>query len=160
VEHLDAQILQPAGDADALIEQAVAPLSRLERAGGPYEARYVLLDTDVVVNRNGDAHLDTLSRRAKREGMELVWQRTCDEALLLRHLQGCDRLKPPIQGCDRLKPPTTRDALREIGKRVANYRKGWPASRLAEHIDADGVRRAAGVEPELRLLLQDIGLVA
>lgn len=148
--YLDAQIIQPAGgNPDIILEKAVVLLSRLEKAGDRYEAKYILLDTDVAVSRNGDAHLDTLSQRASREGMVLVWQRTCHEALLLRHLQGCERLRPP----------TLRDALRELERRIEGYRKGWPASRLAEHIDAGGVRRAATAEPELRLLLKEIGLI-
>jgi len=77
----------------------------------------------------------------------VIWQTPCHEALLLRHLDGCQQLRPP----------TSPQALAELRQRWPEYVKGMPAFRLADRIDNAAIRRALQVETELAGFLADLG---
>lgn len=147
--HLDPQIIDGAGgDAERMIARARARIDRLEKAGGRYPVRYVLLDSDVTVVRQGAGALERLSTQARGAGIELVWQRCCHEAFLLRHMPGCERRDPP----------TAADALDRLREQIPDYQKGWASERLGKVITIDHVKRAATVDPGLQGLLAEIGL--
>jgi hypothetical protein len=57
-----------------------------------------------------------------------------------------------------MRPQTSELSLEAITKIWPEYRKGTPAVELAAWIDAEALRRAATVEPELRTFLDLIAL--
>ena len=69
--------------------------------------------------------------------------------MLLRHLDGCQALRPPI----------TAIALQELIRRWPEYHKPMPALRLATRIGAPQVLQAANVEESLRAFLQACGIL-
>lgn len=145
--HLEAVLLRPGGgDPCALVELARRKLSEKRQKRGRFFAQFILLDDDLM----GKMPLrDQRAQAIAREGrMRFVWQRTCHEALLLRHLDGCATLRPP----------TTALAKAELLQRWPDYQQGMSASELEKRIGAAAVRRAAAVEPELAELLQTIGI--
>lgn len=143
--HLDTVVLQPgAGDPLALIERAASLMAQRTRRGGPFAACAVLIDSDTqgrVPAR--DARAAALARTI---GLRIIWQSPCHEGLLLRHLAGCEALRPP----------DVRQAEAELLKRWPNYRKGMPAARLATVFGVTDVIRAARDEPDLRAFLAEI----
>lgn len=143
--HIDAVLLQPgAGDPLGLVERAVRLIrDRSERAGA-YVIRAVLLDSDktgLIPER--DARVLALARR---HGLHLIWQKPCHEGFLLRHLDGCETLRPAQSA----------EAMAELQRRWPDYRKGLPAARLAGRLDEGCILRAASVETVLRDFLDAI----
>lgn len=147
--HLDAVLLQPGGgDPLALMEQAAARADERERRrGDPYERRFVIIDDDKLGQTpERDQRIVGVAAAA---GLQIVWQRPCHEALLLRHLEGCGQLRPP----------STPIARQQLGARWPDYGKAMPAARLAQRLDRAAVVRAAAIEPELAIFLLQIGLI-
>ena len=141
--HLDAVVLNPgAGDPYELVRRAIARASDLAERHGAYAFRAVLLDAD----RHDAASL--MGRRtteiARENGMALIWQEPCHEALLLRHLQGCQSLRPS----------NSSEAMRILLRHWPTYRKAMPAVILEAMLDEAAVLRAAEVEPPLRGFLR------
>jgi len=140
--HLDIVLVQPGGgDPLAIVERAVRLLQDRVRRLGRYHAHAVLLDCDklgLVPERDRQ-----IAPLAARHRLHLIWQEPCHEAVLLRH----------IKGCERLRPADTQRAGEELRRRCPDYRKGMPALRLMAFIGADGVRRAARGEPALAAFL-------
>ena len=146
--HLHIEELGPgAGDPLSRIETAVLRLKRLEERRGAPAERFALLDFDQALRDPQRA--DRARKLASDNRIEIVWQRPCFEAVLLRHLKGKAGHRPP----------DTQTAARALEKEWPEYRKPMMRSNLARRIDRDAVLRAAGVEAELRLLLQCIGIL-
>ncbi len=143
--HLDPVLLRPGGgDPCALVELAARKLSERTRNRGRFQAQFILLDDDClgkVPERDDRAH-----RIADEAGFEFIWQSTCHEALLLRH----------IDGCAALRPATTALAQAALRQRWPTYAKGMSAIELGKMIDAKAVGRAAQVEPKLEAFLNTI----
>ncbi len=146
--HLDAVLLRPGGgDPLGLVELAAKRAAERTRKHGAYEARFVLLDDDKLgAAPPRDAKIEAVRAAAQ---IQLVWQRTCHEALLLRHLQGCVQRRPA----------STALAIAALLQEWPAYKKGMAASRLAEKIDREAVARAAPVEPDLATLLEQAGIL-
>lgn len=147
--HLDAVLLQPGGgDPLALVERAAARVAEREGSrGDPYARRFVLLDRDKIGQTpQRDQRIPGVAAGAD---LQLIWQRPCHEAMLLRHLEDCAQPQPP----------TTPIACQQLGARWPGYQKAMPAARLAERLDRAAVERAAAVEPDLAILLKEIGLI-
>lgn len=146
---LDPVLLRPGGgDPCDLIELAARKLSEKVRTRGiRYAAKMVLLDNDLI--GQAPARDARGMQSAIQSGLELIWQSPCHEALLLRHLENCNTLRPP----------TTAIAQDQLRQRWPTYEKGMAASQLIRKLDLAAVRRAALVEPSLAALLQIIGLV-
>jgi hypothetical protein len=93
--HLHVVLLKPGGgDPLALMEQARKRILEGERKSeSPYVHRAVLIDGD----RLGQAPLrdGQIAPIAQAARIRVIWQRPCHEALLLRHLDGCQQLRPP-----------------------------------------------------------------
>jgi hypothetical protein len=89
--HLDLQLLG-GGDPLAIVEAAVEKARERARNRGRFVHRAVLLDSD----RHGYApeRDNRIAPLAQANGLLLIWQRPCHEALLLRHLPGCQTLRP------------------------------------------------------------------
>ncbi|SFL17553.1 RloB domain-containing protein [Methylobacterium pseudosasicola] len=143
--HLDTAVLQPgAGDPLALVERAVAVLEQRSARNGPYAVRAVLIDSDT---RGAVAERDVRLRNLARDhDIRIIWQTPCHEALLLRH----------ILGCEALRPSDARQAEAELRRHWPAYRKGLPAARLASLIGVADVARAALQDSELRAFLAEI----
>ena len=148
--HLDSVLLRPGGgDPCSLIELAARKLAeKLRKRGVQYHAKVVLLDQDLL-GRVPDRD-NREFQIAAQAGIRLIWQSPCHEALLLRHLEGCQTLRPL----------TTPLAVAQLRREWPAYEKGMAAAELAGHLDLMAIRRAAEVEPELSILLQTIGLAA
>jgi len=136
-------LLQPgAGDPAELVRRALRAIADFERRRPRFAIKAVMLDLG--------AEAKTAEARvlARRSDLFVVWQDPDHEAMLLRHLPDCERLRPP------------RGASLAILQRYwADYRKGMPARRLEDRIDLAGIRRACTVEPDLCALLKAIGLL-
>ncbi|BFG80356.1 hypothetical protein PTKU46_83900 [Paraburkholderia terrae] len=86
---------------------------------------------------------------AAENNITIVWQESCFEAVLLRHL--------PNKATHR--PPDTPRAEAAIAKEWPTYKKGMSRSDLAKRITIASVRQAADVEPDLAELLRYLGLL-
>ncbi len=140
--YIDTVLLQPGGgDPLALVECAVDKSGQRSRQRGAYRERAVLLDRD----RLGQVpERDTLLfALAAKHRLRLIWQDTCHEALLLRHLKDCHGLRPQ----------SSKIAFAELQRRWPDYQKNASASVLASRIDRAAVLRAAAVEDGLRAFL-------
>lgn len=145
--HLHVVLLRPGGgDPLALIELARKRIIEGERKSDtPYAHRAVLIDHDRLGQApTRDAQITPIVQAAR---IRIIWQRPCHEALLLRH----------IDGCQQLQPPTSVQALTALRQRCPGYAKGMPALRLAEWINDAAIERARQVEAELNGFLADIG---
>lgn len=147
--HLDPVLLQPGGgDPLAIVQRAVQRLNERRRTRQVvYEAHFVLLDRDKwgqVPAR--DAQIAGIAQHAD---LQLIWQQPCHEGMLLRHLDNCAALRPPL----------TPVAEAQISLRWPGYQKPMAASDLAARLDKAAVLRAAAVEPDLARLIGAIGLL-
>ncbi len=136
-----------AGDPLELVARAVGRLGQRRRQGAIYRHVAVFLDADTrdrSPNRTRDAQ-----RLAQDYGVQLIWQIPNHEAVLLRHLDGCQTLRPDASR-----------SLTELKKRWPEYDKsGISADKLARRIGYQHVVQAAGAEPELREFLRLVGLI-
>jgi hypothetical protein len=146
--HIQAENLHPAGDPLARVERALKRLEHISKTRGAIRDRFILLDTDQVVLHPQRAQL--ARSLAAHHGIILVWQDPAVEGVLLRDLAGMT---------DR-RPPDAPSALQALESAWPGYAKAMSRADLAARIDLEGVLRAAAVEPELRQLLQCIGLMA
>lgn len=146
--HLLIQELGPgAGDPLARIELALVRLKLLKKKRQAPEQRFALLDYDQV---GLTPQRDTRALKlAADNGIHILWQDPCFEAVLLRHL-------PDRTGH---RPPSTSAAQTAIQRDWPGYSKPMLRADLARRIDQDAVLRAAGVEPGLEALLRCIGLL-
>ncbi len=136
-----------AGDPLSRIQLAVQRLERLRQTRKAPRERFVLLDFDQAEHspkRAGQAQ-----KYAADNAINIIWQRPCFEAMLLRHLTGKTTNRPP----------DTATAVQTLKKEWPEYRKPMTRANLARRIDRDAVQRAAAVEAELKALLRCIGIL-
>ncbi|MFC5421018.1 RloB domain-containing protein [Bosea eneae] len=146
--HLMIEVLGPgAGDPLSRVEMAVRKLAHLRRTRAAPVERFVLLDTDQAEMDRDRA--ERARRLAGQEGIQIVWQEPCFEALLLRHF--------PNRAANR--PPDNQAAQRAIEREWAGYAKPASRAELARRVDLQGVVRASAVEPDLKAMLRCIGLI-
>ncbi len=147
--HLAATLLRPGGgDPLALVELACQKIAHDESNRQiRYSIRAILLDSDTL---GQDQQRDErMFRLAHKESLRLIWQEPYHEALLLRHLDGCQTLRPQSSAA----------ALTELTRRWPDYTKGSSADQLLRRIGIQQIATAASVEPELRDFLRDIGFL-
>jgi len=144
--HLDIRLCN-GGDPLAIVECAVDDMCRRTSRRGNYVERAIFLDDD----RRGDAPDRTMQadRLIEANGLRPIWSQPVLEALLLRHLPGCERLRPA----------TSELALRELKRRWPEYVKGMSARELRRTLDLAAVERAAAEDVQLRSFLTAIGLL-
>ena len=135
------------GDPLTIVETAVSELKLRSQRRGAYVGQAVFLDAD----RRHDVPDRTVQadRLIRENGFCGIWSNPTFEVLLLKHLQGCERLQPA----------TSTLALQQLQDRWPKYRKGMTASDLRDRLDRAAVERAASVLPELREFLIEIQLV-
>lgn len=136
--HIDAVPLQPgAGDPLATIERALRILKQRETNYGSYLVRAVLLDYDQWgQDKSRDCRVLPLATQHK---IQLIWQKPTHEALLLRH----------VKGCETYKPQTAKESLRRLRAKWSDYEKGVPADYLFGRLTVVDIQRACTVEPDL-----------
>jgi len=144
--HLDIDTF-PAGVGDPLdrVSAALRRSALRARLRGAYRARFIFLDSDQAIahpQRAADAR-----RAAERTGLVLIWQETCHESLLLRHLDGHQARRPV----------DTASAVRSLIQAWPNYAKPMDAHALSLRINRDAVLRASAAEPELANFLRVLG---
>ena len=145
--HLHVDELGPGtGDPLSRIEMAVLRLKLLQKKRSAPVERFALLDSDQA--ERDPQRAERAHKLASANGIMIVWQRPCFEAMLLRHLEG--------KAANR--PPDTPGAVKALEKQWPDYRKPMARANLARRIDRDAVLRAAGAEAELQVLLRCIGL--
>ena len=145
--HLDPRRCH-GGDPLAIVEAAVSELHFRSTRRGAYAGQAIFLDAD----RRDDVPERTYiaDQLILEHGFHGIWSEPAFEALLLKH----------IDGCERLRPPTSALALQQLQGRWTEYRKGMSANELTAKLDHAAVARAATVLPELREFLVDIRLIA
>jgi hypothetical protein len=136
-----------AGDPLARIELAVRRIDLQHGKRISPSASFAFLDEDQVEREPQRA--DHARRLAVENGIAIIWQRPCFEAMLLRHLP--DRTTH--------RPPDTQRAIRALEGEWTGYAKPLGRAALAKRLDLDAVLRAATVEPELATLLRVLGLL-
>ncbi len=148
--HLSVQgeLLNPgAGDPLALVNRAVERLAHKRKHRTSYKHAAIFLDSDRAndtPNRTNQA-----IRTAEEHAIQLVWQKPNLEAVLLRHLAGCQLLQPIAER-----------SLIELQRRWPEYNKsGLSADKLGRKIGYDQIVQAAQVEDDLREFLMCIGLI-
>jgi hypothetical protein len=142
--HIHVQALQPgAGDPLELVKRAAEVIDDLERRRSEFAVKAVLLDA-------GSAEKTRDAVAAARDaGIEhLIWQAPDHEALLLRHLRGCEQRRPPAG-----------QSLIQLRREWKGYEKGMSWQALAERIGIEDIRRACTAETELNAFLRAIGLI-
>ncbi len=143
---IQSALLRPGGgDPLALVELAVELSRRGEKKRGAFALKAVLLDRDKVgIAPERDKRLFSL---AAENCLRLIWQDPTHEALLLRHLGGCDQLRPQ----------TSLLALADLQRQWVDYKKPMPALRLSARLGMAELRRACAVEDSLREFLIECG---
>ncbi|MDM9626543.1 hypothetical protein QTL95_11595 [Rhizobium sp. S152] len=145
--HLHVDELGPgAGDPLSRIEMAVFRLKQLQTKRTAPAERFALLDFDQV--ERDPLRAQKASKLAIHNGIFILWQRPCFEAVLLRHLEGKTTNRPP----------NTSAATKALEKEWPEYKKPMSRANLARRIDRNSVLRAASVEDDLKTLLRCIGL--
>lgn len=145
--HIEIDNLHPEGDPRARVEAALRRSGHKQRNREPFAARYILLDADQLALDNDRAIQAT--NLAARTGIQLIWQRPCHEALLLRHLQGHSKDQPG----------NTQRAKAALKKEWPEYDSPMEKRDLAKRIDFDALGRANQVEPDLMAFLSNAGLI-
>ncbi len=146
--HLHIDELGPGtGDPLSRIEMVVLRLNLLQKKRSAPVERFALLDFDQA--ERDPQRAERARRLATDNGIAILWQRPCFEAVLLRHLEGKTGNRPP----------DTPQAVRALEKEWAGYKKPMTRADLAKRIDRAAVMRAAGVEAELSVMLRCIELL-
>jgi hypothetical protein len=141
---LDLQVLG-GGDPLAIVETACQRAQTQSSNHGEFAVRAVLLDADrrTILPAERNARIAPL---AAANGLLLIWAAPCYEAFLLRHLPGCQALRPM----------TSADALCDLRQRWPAYSKPMPRTRLALRVGDAEIQAAAAVEPALDEFLRAI----
>ena len=135
------------GDPLAIVETAVQELQARRDRRGKYAGRAIFLDADRRDdNPDRTARADRLIRA---HNLHAIWSRPALEALLLKH----------IDGCERLQPVTSALAVQQLRYRWPGYQKGMTAIALRARLDQSDAARAASVVPELHAFLVAIKLL-
>src|SRR3546814_4319182 len=120
-----------------MLEKAARQFRRRSE-GAPYAAGAVSLDSD---RRDADHDRDRRAINiAARLKLLLVWQETCHEAFLLRHLPDCEHLRPP----------STQIAKDALHRHWPAYESPMPALRRALRLDRSAVLRGEAGGDALR----------
>lgn len=136
-----------AGNPLLRVDRAVLHLGQLKKTREAPADRFIMLDNDT--HKDDQRIVREAQEQATENGITVIWQRPSFEALLLRH----------IEDCETLRPPNTEVAFEDLRRRWPQYRKGASRAELARTLDLTAVRRAARVEQELATLLKCIGLL-
>jgi hypothetical protein len=143
--HIQAEPLSPgAGD----------PLSRLKKASklvakanSPFLYRAILLDIDQV--ENNQARFNGVLELARTSDIQIIWQRPCHEAFLLRHFAGHEHSNPANSAMSEQK----------LMRIWPEYRKPMTKIELSKRITAAELERVSALHPEFAALLRMVRLI-
>lgn len=140
--HLDVHSLQPgAGDPLALVEKAAQLIARRERVRSKYGVKALLIDIGTE-RKNREA-----ITRARDCGIDhIIWQAPDHEAVILRHLEGCQQRRPPAGA-----------SMAALLREWPAYRKAMSSHEIGGRITLANIRLVCAVEPELAAFLRSIG---
>ncbi len=145
--HFDNDLLQPGGGNPLeLIKLAIVRIAHKRKTRGEFAHRTILLDRDKLAEN--PTWEPQIARLAKENQLHCIWQDSCHEAFLLRHLAGQSAARPPGSAI----------AVQALKDAWPEYSKGMAATELAVRIDLNAVRRACQVEAGLADFLKRIGL--
>jgi hypothetical protein len=145
--HFDNDLLRPGGgDPLALVQLAIRRIKEKEVKRGMFALRAILLDKDKLgLSPERDAQIESLTQPHR---LLLIWQDTCHESFLLRHLEGQDNARPQTTGL----------AFQALKRAWPEYHKPMSAMQLAVKIDLCTILRARSVESAFAEFLDLIGL--
>lgn len=136
------------GDPLAIVETAVQEWQARGKRRGWYVGQAIFLDAD---QRGASPDRTVRADRLIRSyDFHAIWSRPALEALLLKH----------IDGCEHLQPATSALAIQQLRDRWPEYQKGMTASALRARFDQSDAARAAAVVPELHAFLVATKLLA
>lgn len=141
--HLDAEVLG-GGDPLSLVKKAVRQIQNRNRTRELDKGRFIFLDSDK--NESLREQTQQAKELAQSHSIVLVWLDPCFEAFLLRHLPGCERVKPA----------TSQEAMTRLRQHWPDYNKGLPAMDLKKRINRAAVLRVAEFHEGLRTFLTTI----
>lgn len=146
--HLEVVNLNPGtGDPISRLRRAEQEIKRRQVRRSEFKGKAVLMDSDQV-DGNAQWRRDA-EQLAQKLDIRIIWQEPSHEALLLRHLAGRDRNRPP----------TTQAANAALQADWPEYRKPMTRVLLARRIGLEEICRAAAVEVSLAGFLREVGLV-
>jgi hypothetical protein len=132
--HLDAHVIG-GGDPLAVVKGSVSKLRERTRVHGAYAQAAVIFDTDKLgIAPNRDSKIDGI---CVRNGLHQLRQVYEHEALLLRHFEKCDKLRPPAGSGEA-----------QLLKVWPNYEKPQDALALERKIGLPDLCRMFDVEPD------------
>jgi hypothetical protein len=145
--HIVADNLAPHGDPLSRVEAAIKRIKHLERSRDIFKIRCILLDDD----QNDQALQRTANAKqlAQKHSISVIWQSPNHEAMLLRHFKG--------HADDR--PQTSAIAEQKLKAIWPEYKKPMERRELGKRLDADALKRATGVEPDLKRFFTRLGLI-
>jgi hypothetical protein len=147
--HLHSVLLRPGGgDHLALVEIATEKIRENEYKRERYRRKFIFVDRDLW-GRKADRDSETL-RLAAENDIHLIWQNPCREALMLRHIEGCQNKRPPDK----------KAADKELRKYWPEYKKPMNSTAIQQRLNEQSLVRIAVVEPDLRQLILLLGLLS
>jgi len=142
--HLDGFPLD-GGGFKSMLEKAVRLLKRHRKTAGAYQDCFLVLDGDRA--EQGDWPIEKLRREAAKHKITVCVQNPNHEGLLFRMLPGMER-----------EIPDAASAATKLKSRWPNYQKPVNARTLGRQFTLDDLLRVASVDPDLKALLNKIGL--
>ena len=140
--HFDAHDMG-GGDPLSIVKCSVKKLRHQEKMRGKYYRKLVMIDTDSLLNRH---NLDKEIRDiCIKNDILILGQEFIHEAVLLRHLDGCEKLRPSKEA-----------TLPKLKKKWPDYRKPVDGQTLARKLSFDGFCRMLKVEEDFNTALSDI----
>jgi hypothetical protein len=141
----DPQVLHPTGGNPAtMMEDCLRVLEKRSCGREAFAQKAILIDGDCFgVDLNRDARARKLAQDA---GVRFLIQQPDHEGFLLRHLPGCEQLKPP-KG----------QSLQRLQKEWGTYQKNMSARELRSRVGISEIRSACVVEAALREFLLTLG---
>jgi hypothetical protein len=143
--HLDRHNLG-GGDPLALIEAAIGIIDREEEKYGAYLHKVIFMDSDLL-GRSAERDKRFRSLVASKN-IQIVWQKPCFEALILRHLPKCHTKQPT----------STKVAMSSLQRDWKTYSKQILAQDLLDRVDFSTFPQIRSVEPDLDAFLKTIGI--
>jgi hypothetical protein len=143
--HLD-DVLLGGGGFKSMLEKAVR-LHKRHCRNGAYRDRFLIVDADRA--EQGDWSIEKLRREAAKLKFTVCVQNPNHEGLLLRMIPGMER---------EISDATSANS--KLKRQWAKYQKPMNAYALGRQFSLDDLRRVANVDPDLKTLLEKIGLMA
>lgn len=146
--HIDTITIN-GGSPRIIVIGAIAKAKERTEQRGPYLFKAVMLDSDKLSESPNGAEKEQrdLEQLAITNRVLLIWQTPCHEGFLLRH----------IRGCQNLKPPDCKVAKSMLQRQWSEYVKPMQVSELMERISFENLINFPEEEKSLKILLEKLG---